>query len=592
MAQRVINEDPPTAEELELDKKYVAAIAHTIESQEEGKRRQDVLIKLQNMVTEWVRREARKKGLGEDVAQTAGGRLFTSGSYRLGVHKPGSDIDVVVVVPQFIGPQDFFGSFYQALCAHKEVTNPNKVETARVPIISIEFKNVDIDLSLVPLPRYSVPSTINIIDPSILKGLSQTSAYAITGPAVPIKLLELIPKTSIKAFRECLRGVKEWASNRKVYDSRLAYPGGVALAVLVARICQLYPRACASTLITKFFFMYSTWFSPDIDTRRNQPIFLTPSLDVIDPDIQSASFNPNLRPNDAAALFPVITPTIPFQNTCGSMTRSTLRVVCEEFCRGASLLRANRPYEELWLNSEFFVQYKEFIQLTMKTKGKHVFKDFRGGVESKVRFALLRLESLYPQVRFHLFPKACINKPPPAEEEDGIYTGLIFIGIESETVKSSSITLQSNLQEFFEKTGEEVRKYPGKTFPVEGKIIEAKDIPEWVMSEEERSVYAQQRATYLDIVAAESARKRGTSTMSSLENSAAKRILAEASATPVRAPVSGTLLGSSVSMTPGTPGPGGIDASPAPDTANTNNTGGVSALTPDQLLSMLYGAPG
>lgn len=35
---------------------------------------------------------ALKRGLNADAVESAGGELFTSGSYRLGVHEPGADI--------------------------------------------------------------------------------------------------------------------------------------------------------------------------------------------------------------------------------------------------------------------------------------------------------------------------------------------------------------------------------------------------------------------------------------------------------------------------------------------------------------------
>jgi len=35
---------------------------------------------------------ATKRGLNVEAVKSAGGELFTSGSYRLGVHEPGADI--------------------------------------------------------------------------------------------------------------------------------------------------------------------------------------------------------------------------------------------------------------------------------------------------------------------------------------------------------------------------------------------------------------------------------------------------------------------------------------------------------------------
>ena len=42
----------------------------------------------------------------------------------------------------------------------------------------------------------------------------------------------------------------------------MGYPGGVAWAIMVARICQLYPLASTVTLVEMFFKRFSSWNWP------------------------------------------------------------------------------------------------------------------------------------------------------------------------------------------------------------------------------------------------------------------------------------------------------------------------------------------
>ena len=51
------------------------------------------------------------RGLSEAAAEIAGGKIFTFGSYPLGVHEPGSDIDTLCVVPEHVSREDFFDVF-------------------------------------------------------------------------------------------------------------------------------------------------------------------------------------------------------------------------------------------------------------------------------------------------------------------------------------------------------------------------------------------------------------------------------------------------------------------------------------------------
>lgn len=51
--------------------------------------RKEVLKLLQRVTIEFVKVVSRKKGLSEAAVEAAGGKIFTYGSYRLGVYGPG-----------------------------------------------------------------------------------------------------------------------------------------------------------------------------------------------------------------------------------------------------------------------------------------------------------------------------------------------------------------------------------------------------------------------------------------------------------------------------------------------------------------------
>lgn len=48
-------------------------------------------------------------------------------------------------------------------------------------------------------------------------------------------------------------------TGRAVYSNKMGFLGGVVWAILVARICQLYPNECAGGIISKFFIILQQW---------------------------------------------------------------------------------------------------------------------------------------------------------------------------------------------------------------------------------------------------------------------------------------------------------------------------------------------
>ena len=56
------------------------------------------------------------------MATASGGKIFTFGSYRLGAHGPGADIDTLLVVPKHVSRDDFFTTFEPMLREFEGVT--------------------------------------------------------------------------------------------------------------------------------------------------------------------------------------------------------------------------------------------------------------------------------------------------------------------------------------------------------------------------------------------------------------------------------------------------------------------------------------
>jgi poly(A) polymerase len=83
----------PTGEELRLNEALIDELRqqNNFESAEDTEKRKKVLVHMQRVTEEFVRHVAKVKGLAPSVIESAGGKVSTFGSYRLGVYGPGTE---------------------------------------------------------------------------------------------------------------------------------------------------------------------------------------------------------------------------------------------------------------------------------------------------------------------------------------------------------------------------------------------------------------------------------------------------------------------------------------------------------------------
>jgi poly(A) polymerase len=249
----------PTAADLQLTEDLVASLRaeDQFEPEDEARKRELVLAQLSAMFRAFVVAVSLRRGMPEAIAADAGGKIFTFGSYRLGVHGTGADIDTLCVAPKHVTRDDFFADMFEALQARADVTELAAVPDAYVPVIKFKFADIPIDLVFARLCLPAVPDDLVLLDDALLKGLDERDVRSVNGSRVTDEILRLVP--NMGAFRLALRCVKLWAKRRAVYSNVLGFLGGVAWAMLVARVCQLYPNACAATLVGKFFRIMHQW---------------------------------------------------------------------------------------------------------------------------------------------------------------------------------------------------------------------------------------------------------------------------------------------------------------------------------------------
>ncbi|XP_074170081.1 poly(A) polymerase beta [Rhinolophus sinicus] len=375
--------------------------------EEELQRRILILEKLNNLVKEWIREISESKSLPPAVIENVGGKIFTFGSYRLGVHTKGTDIDALCVAPRHVDRSDFFTSFYEKLKLHEEVKDLRAVEEAFVPVIKLCFGGIEIDILFARLALQTIPEDLDLRDDSLLKNLDIRCIRSLNGCRVTDEILHLVP--NIDNFRLTLRAIRLWAKCHNIYSNILGFLGGVSWAMLVARTCQLYPNAVASTLVRKFFLVFSEWEWPN-------PVLLK---EPEERNLNLPVWDPRVNPSDRYHLMPIITPAYPQQNSTYNVSVSTRMVMIEEFKQGLAItheiLLSKAEWPKLFEAPSFFQKYKHYIVLLASAPTEKQHLEWVGLVESKIRILVGSLEKNEFITLAHVNPQSF---PAPRENPD------------------------------------------------------------------------------------------------------------------------------------------------------------------------------
>ncbi|KAM9316795.1 poly(A) polymerase gamma [Gastrophryne carolinensis] len=411
------------------------------EDNDELSHRMFVLGKLNSLVKEWIAELGEIKGLPPTVISSAGGKIFTFGSYRLGVHTKGADIDALCVAPRHVERSDFFQTFVDKLKLQDGIRNVRAVEDAFVPVIKFEFLRIEIDLVFARLPLQCIPDNLDLRDDSRLKNLDIRCIRSLNGSRVTDEILHLVPNRN--NFRITLRAIKLWAKRRGIYSNILGFLGGVSWAMLVARTCQLYPNAAASTLVHKFFLVFSKWEWPN-------PVLLKHPEDS---NLNLPVWDPRVNPADRYHLMPIITPAYPQQNSTFNTSTSTRAVMMEEFMHGLAvtyeILQGKADWMKLFEPPNFFQKYKHYIVLIATTSSEAHHLEWYGLVESKIRVLVGNLERNEFITLAHVNPQSFPVSRDLCKDEE--YMSMWFLGIifkKVENTDSVNIDLTQDIQLF------------------------------------------------------------------------------------------------------------------------------------------------
>eukprot|EP00388_Colpodella_angusta_P003924 GDKJ01013455.1.p1 GENE.GDKJ01013455.1~~GDKJ01013455.1.p1 ORF type:complete len:653 (+),score=127.69 GDKJ01013455.1:83-1960(+) len=402
--------DPPSEEDLaqtEIIRNFLIDRG-LFENEEQLTHRQRVLSKLDNVVKEWVHEVGLALGMSDAEARRGGGKIFTFGSYKLGIAQPNSDIDALCCVPRHVTRESFFTSLHLKLSEMQGVTELKRVQEAFTPLMNFILDGIEIDLLFASLNVDTVGKNLpDLTNDNLLRSLDAQTVRSLNGSRVADSILQLIPDYS--TFTLTLRFVKEWAGARGIYSNVLGFFGGITWALLVARVCQMYPKASPAQQIENFFSVYSTY-----QFGRSNPVMLCPlnKTKLTEPGFTNLSiWDPVSHPHDRLHLIPILTPAFPSMNSTHNVSQTTFQILISELQRGHALLSTFKKNQNLSLAwsrllqpLKFFDVFPNYLQIQILATDLPRLHLWSGFLEANLRHLLKSFESV-TNLRVRPFPK-------------------------------------------------------------------------------------------------------------------------------------------------------------------------------------------
>ncbi|GKY92114.1 hypothetical protein MPSEU_000182800 [Mayamaea pseudoterrestris] len=353
--------------------------------------------------------------------------LITFGSYRLGVHRPCSDLDLLVLAPAHCSRDDFFGSLVQLLQQQSDsiIRQVHPIPTAYTPVIKFTLYGISVDLLFAkgnsaamqqyqlkrPNPLLLVNSKEKcfndhrsdeyLIHDADLADQDEAGVRSLNGARVSQMILEKV-SPHLPTFRIVLAAVKEWAMAKGIYSNVMGFLGGINYAIMVAYVCIHNPAIANDpvALLECFFITFASWKWPE-------PVMIG-ELQLVRPSscsLQLAGWNPLVSRRDGLQIMPIITPAYPSMNSAYNVDVPQLRQMRNEFVLAANwVVTTHKSKRNCFLRllrpSDFFASHSHYLQvkITSKTQQEHV--EWLRLVESRLRLLIGSLET--PEL--HVWP--------------------------------------------------------------------------------------------------------------------------------------------------------------------------------------------
>eukprot|EP01125_Pyxidicula_operculata_P019642 TRINITY_DN712_c0_g1_i3.p1 TRINITY_DN712_c0_g1~~TRINITY_DN712_c0_g1_i3.p1 ORF type:complete len:517 (+),score=80.95 TRINITY_DN712_c0_g1_i3:685-2235(+) len=308
----------------------------------------------------------------------------------------------------------------------------------------------------------------------------------------------------------------------------MGFFGGITWAILVARVCQLYPNSLPSTIISRFFRVFSEWKWPS-------PVILQ-EIDKGSWPLSKLVWTPNQD-----HFMPIITPAFPSMNTTHNVTESTKTIILRELKRARDIVisiekynlelipkrqnssnlvdsniqssgtvknpesepQANpkintssnstsdsstiekKTWSDLFEPFPFWGKYKFYMRIQCSALSMNQLKTWSGYVESKIRVVVVKLEETSGVKYAHPFSKVVYDNEDVEGATKNTFSCSYFLGLSIDVKKAKAnghkVFLKTPSDAFLSFVTKWSGKLPGMNISIS--CMKREGLPDFVFSE-------------------------------------------------------------------------------------------------------------
>ncbi|EGR27841.1 poly polymerase, putative [Ichthyophthirius multifiliis] len=238
------------------------------------------------------------------------------------------------------------------------------------------------------------------------------------------------PEIAKSRFKDALKVIKIWARHNGIYDNRLGFLSGISLAIMLAKILQLFPNLEVNGIIKQFFQTFaSRWDWKKMDVQLGS---------------RSEEMKVQMQSQQRKCMH-IITPAYPEYNTTDRVKMINFNIIVAKLIASNDYIQnqKNIVWEKIVEKENFINHYKLFIEIDLIQNKKGEIGQF---IAQKKYFAL-RLLNLFDQLKgIEYDPEKIEVRPWPIffdkKDPDYPYCAAFLIGLKNKMHQPVQYSLQ------------------------------------------------------------------------------------------------------------------------------------------------------